>query len=126
MKLLKILKYKDMIKDTEDKIPDLTNVVTNAALNTKIKEVKGEIVHFTNLATNTSLNTKIIKEVKGEILNITNLASYTSLTNIENKIPNVSNLVKKLTIAQNLVKLKKRITDHNYDKYITTPEIYYY
>ena len=29
---------------------------------------------------------------------------------------------RKLTITQKLIKLKKKITDHNHDKYITTPE----
>ena len=33
--------------------------------------------------------------LKGKICNITNLASTTALTAVENKIPNVSNLVKK-------------------------------
>ena len=40
----------------------------------------------------------------------------TGLTAVENKIPDVSNLVKKLTITQ------QNITDHDHDKYITTPE----
>ena len=42
----------------------------------------------------------------GKIPSITNLGTTTSLTAIENKIPNVSNLVKKLIITQKLVKLK--------------------
>ena len=44
------------------------------------------------------------------MLNITNLATTTTtLTAVENEIPNVSNLVKKLTITEKLVKLKMRI-----------------
>ena len=46
-------------------------------------------------------------EVKGEIPNITNLASSAALTGVENKIPNVDNLVKKLTATQKLMKLKR-------------------
>ena len=34
------------------------------------------------------------------MLHITNLASTTALTTVENKIPNVSNSFKKLTITQ--------------------------
>ena len=49
---------------------------------------------MTNLGTNASLNAKI-NEVKGELTNITNLATTTALTAVKNKIPNVSNLVKK-------------------------------
>ena len=58
------------------------------------------------------------------ILSITNLATTTALNAVENKIPNVSNLVKKkLTITKALLKLKKKkITDHFHHKYITTPE----
>ena len=35
------------------------------------------------------------------ILSITNLASTTALIAIENKMPNVSKLIKKLTMTQN-------------------------
>ena len=56
--------------------------------------------------------------------NITNLASTTALSALENKIPNVNILVKKVTIRKELMKLKKKITtDH--DKYITTQEFIY-
>ena len=37
------------------------------------------------------------------------IATITALTAVENKIPNVSNLVKKLTITQELVKLKIKL-----------------
>ena len=47
----------------------------------------------TNIVTNIFLNTKI-KEVKNKISNIINLVTTTNFT-AENKIPNVSNLVKK-------------------------------
>ena len=38
-----------------------------------------------------------------------NLATTTALITIENKIPNVGNLVKKLTITQKLMKLKIKL-----------------
>ena len=41
---------------------------------------------------------------------------------MENKIPDVSSLIKKQIITQKLLKLKKKLTDHNHDKYIITPE----
>ena len=62
--------------------------------NSKIKYIEDKIPDITNLATNASLNAKI-NEVKGAIPNITNLATNTTLTAVESKIPNVSNLVKK-------------------------------
>ena len=38
-----------------------------------------------------------------------NVATTTILTTVENKLPNVSNLVKELTITQKLVKLKIKL-----------------
>ena len=37
-------------------------------------------------------------------------------------MPSVNSLVKKQTITQKLLKLKNKLTDHNHEKYITTPE----
>ena len=54
------------------------------------KSIEDKIPHITNLATNASLNAKII-EVKGEITNITNLAATSALTDVENKMPDVTN-----------------------------------
>ena len=61
-------------------------------LKSKILKIKYLILQ--NLAAKTTLNAKI-NEVKGEMPRITNLAITTVLSAVENKIPNVSNLVKK-------------------------------
>ena len=77
------------------------DLVKKDVYDAKIKNIEDKIPHNTNLATNASLNAKI-NVVKSEIPNITNLATTTTaLTSIENKIPNLSNLVKKLTITKN-------------------------
>ena len=57
-------------------------------------------------------------------LNITNLATTTTaLTAVENKIPNVSNLVKKTDYNTKISEIENKITtDHDHDKYITTQE----
>ena len=60
----------------------------------KIKNIEDEILDITNSATKNILNTKII-EVKNEIPSISGLATSSALTAVENKIPDVSNLVKK-------------------------------
>ena len=78
-----------MLKNIEDKIPDIINLATNTTLN-----VKKEIHSITNLATTTSLNAKI-NGVKNKIPNITNLAVTTAVTVAENKISYVSSLLKK-------------------------------
>ena len=83
----------------------LTNLATKTALNAKINEIKVEIPNTTNLATNASLNSNI-NEVIPDIPDITNLATTSLLTAVESKVAIVSNLVKKLTITQKLMKLK--------------------
>ena len=113
--------YNAKIKNIEDKIPDISNLATKTNLNAKINEVKGEIPNITSLATNASLDAKI-NEIKFEIPNINNLATTNSLTAVENKIPNVSNLVKQTDYNTKINEIEKKITDHNHDKYITTPE----
>ena len=57
------------------------------------------------------------------IPDIRSLATKTVLNAVENKIASVSSLVKKQTMTQKLVSLKKQLTDHNHDKYINTPSI---
>ena len=63
---------------------------------------------------------KII-EAKCKILSITNLATTTALTAVENKISNASNLVKKTNFNTKISEIE---TDHDHDKYITTPEFH--
>ena len=50
---------------------------------------------------------------------ITGLATNSALTAIENKIPNVSSLVKKTIKIRDI---ENKVNDHNHDKYITIPE----
>ena len=82
--IMKLLKKLNMMlrKNTEDKIPDISNLATKSNLNTKINEVKNEIPSITGLATTSALTT------------------------VENKIPSISNLVKKQIMIQKLLKLK--------------------
>ena len=97
------------------------NVVQKDVYNAKIKNIDNKIPDISNTATKTTLNAKI-NEVKGEIPSINNLATNTALTAVENKIPNVSNLVKKTDYNTKINEIEKKITDHDHDKYITTPE----
>ena len=77
------------IKNIEDKISDITILATNATLNAKTNEVNDECIY--------------------QNVSITNLATFAILTTIKNKRANVSNLVKKLTITQKLMKLKTKL-----------------
>ena len=108
--------YNAKIKNIEDKIPDNTNLATNASLNAKINGVKGEIPSITNLATTAALNTKI-----NEIPDISNLGVTTALAAVENKIPNAVNLVQKIDYNIKIRESEKKINDYDCDRYITTP-----
>ena len=61
---------------------------------TKTNNIEDKIPDITNLATNTALNIKI-NAIKNDIPSITCLATTAALTTAENKIPNVGDLVKK-------------------------------
>ena len=63
-----------------------------------------------------------LAELENKIPDDSGLATKTALTAVENKIPDVSSLVKKTNHEQKISELEKKLTDHNHDKYITTPE----
>ena len=50
------------------------------------------------------------------------MATKTVLTAVENKIPNVSNLIKKTDYNTKITEIENKVNNHNYDKYIDTQE----
>ena len=50
------------------------------------------------------------------------MATNSELTAVENKIPDVSRLVKKTDYNTKISEIENKVNDHNDDKYITTPE----
>ena len=74
----------------------------------RLKNIEDKIRNITNLVTNTFPIAKT-NEFKVEIPSITNLNTTAALTTVENKLPNVSNLVKKVTITQKLMKWKRKL-----------------
>ena len=100
-----------------------TNYDTDKAdLEKKISDAGKNIPNTSDLAKiKTDLNAKIT-EIEGQIPSITGLATNSALTAVGNKIPNVSNLVTKTDYNTKVSEIEKKITDHNYGKYITTPE----
>ena len=91
-----VLKTKYQIDKTEleKRIPDVTDFVKK----TKLTELENKIPDVSSLATKTALNA------------------------VDNKIPSVSSLVKKTNYDTKISEPEKKLTDHNHDKYITTPE----
>ena len=69
----------------------------------------------------TDYDAKIV-DIEGKIPNVSNLATKTALLTVENKIPNVSSLVNKTDYNTKLTEIEKKLTGHDHDKYITTPE----
>ena len=57
-----------------------------------------------------------------DTLQITNLVTTAALAAVENKIPDVSNLVKNIDYDTKVNEIEKKNTDHSYDKYITATE----
>ena len=72
---------------------------------------------MTNLVKKTKLT-----ELENKIPDVSNLATKTALTAVENKIPSVSTLVKKTDYDTKITDIEKKLADHNHDKYITTPD----
>ena len=60
--------------------------------------------------------------IESKIRSITGLATNLALTAVENKIPDACSLVKKADYIIKISDIENKITDHNHDKYFTTPE----
>ena len=76
--------------------------------------------NISDLVKETDFNAQITEE--GEIPSITGLATNSALTAIKNKIPDVSSLVQKTDYNTKISEIENKVNNHNYDKYITTPE----
>ena len=63
-----------------------------------------------------------VTEIEGKLPSISGLATNTALTAVENKMHDVSSLVKKTDDNKKISETENQVNDHNHDKYITTPE----
>ena len=80
-------------------------------------KLEKKIPDVSNLVKKTKLTV-----LENKIPDISSLTTKTALTTVENKILNVSSLVKKTKYNTKITEIEKKLTDHNHDKYITTPE----
>ena len=87
-------------------------------LKTKYNTDKTELE---NKIPDTDYNTKIT-ELENQILDISNLATKTAPTTVENKIPSISNLVKKKDCNTKVTEIENKLNNHNHGKYMVTPE----
>ena len=63
-----------------------------------------------------------LTELENKIPDVSSLATKTTLTNVENKIPDVSSLVKKEDHNTKITEIENKLNYHNHDKYIDTSE----
>ena len=61
-------------------------------------------------------------ELENKIPDVSNLATKTALTAVENKILNVSNLVNKTDYNTKITEIENKLNNHNHDKYAYTQE----
>ena len=122
-KLSDVVKNDVVKKDVYDKLVTKVNSIDTSGfvLKTKYDTDKSELENKIPDVTDFVKKAKLT-ELENKIPDISNLATKTALTAVENKIPNVSNLVKKTDYDNKVTKIEKKLTDHNQDKYITTPE----
>ena len=94
-----------------------SDFVSKTKYNTDKTELEKEIPNVVYFVKKSKLT-----KLENKIPDIRNLATKTALTAVENEIPDVSNLVKKTDYNTKVTEIEKKLTDHNHDKCITTPE----
>ena len=109
-KLSDVVKNDVAKKTVYDKLVAKVNSIDNSAFVLKTKydtektELEEKIADTSGLVKKTDYNGQII-ETRGKIPSISGLTANAALTTVENKIPNISSLVKKQIIIQKLLKL---------------------
>ena len=63
-----------------------------------------------------------ITEIEGKIPSISCVSTNVALAAAKNKIPDISSLVKKTNYDTKFIEIETKLTDHDHDKYIITPE----
>ena len=122
-KLSKVVKNDVVKKDVYNKlVAKVDNIATSDfVLKTKYNadktELENKIPNVTDFVKKAELT-----ELENKIPDISNLVTKTALTTVENKIPSVSSLVTKIGYDTEITEIENKLTGHNHDKYITTPE----
>ena len=80
---------------------------------------KVDNIDTSGLVKKTDYNTKI-SEIENKIPNISGLATKTALTAVENKIPSITGLVKKTDYNTKITDIENKLNNHNHDKYVAT------
>ena len=102
----------------------LSNVVKNDVVkNTAYDKLVAKVnnTDTSGLLKKTDYNTKIT-EIEDKIPDISGLATKTALTTVENKIPSISGLVKITDYNTKITDIENILNNHNHDKYVATSE----
>ena len=123
-------KYSTDKAELENKIHDISGLVTKAQLNAVENKIprasdlvtKNDLITIENKIPNTSniASKSDLTAVENKIPNISNLATKTALTTVENKIPDISNRVKKTDYDTKITNIENKLNNHNHGKYIDT------
>ena len=122
-KLSDVVKNDVVEKTVYDKLFAKVNSINTSGFVLKTKydidksEIENKFSDTRGFVKKTDYNAKITK-----LPSISSLATNAALTAVENKILNVSNLVKKTNYGIKITEIEKKLTDHDHDKYITTPK----
>ena len=116
MMLLKKVVFNKLVEKVND-------IDTNRFVWHRQKELENKIPDTSGLVKRLDYNAKI-NEKENKMPSISGLAINDALTVIEKKISNINSLVKKkrTDYSTKITEIEKLLTDHNHDKYITTPE----
>ena len=63
-----------------------------------------------------------LNELENKIPDVSNLVAETALAAVENNISDISNLVKKTNYNTKITEIENKLNNHNHDKYLDTPE----
>ena len=102
----------------------LSNVVKNDVFKKTVYDrlvAKVDNIDTSGLVKKTNYNTKIT-EIEDKIPDISGLPTKTALTTVENKIPSITGLVKKTDYNTNITDIENILNNHNHDKYVATSE----
>ena len=107
---------------TEVNNVDTSGFVLKTKYDTDKSELEKKVPDISKLVKKTDYNAKF-SEIESKIPCISGLATKAALTAVENKILDVRSLVKKIDYNTKISDTEKKLTDHNHDKYNTTPEL---
>ena len=96
---------------------DTTDFVLKTKYDTDKTELEKKIPNATDFVKKTNFT-----ELEEKIPDVSSLQTKTALTAAENKKPDASDLVKKANYDTKISEIEKKLTDYNYDKYITAPK----